>query len=114
MILLSYVILGHPAWKGSKIKIFEICKEENYQETREKLMNLIHTGRLPIAPGNIEIIKVDEKVSHKTLINAKSSEAGLTVIGFREEHLKYYEELFLGYDKLGDIVFVNASKERQI
>lgn len=114
MILLSYVILGHPAWKGGKIKIFDICKEKDYTATKENLMNLILTGRLPIAPGNIEIIKVDEKVSSKSLINAKSSEAGLTVVGFREEQLKFYQELFTGYDQIGDILFVNASKERKI
>ncbi|MBN1338374.1 MAG: amino acid permease, partial [Bacteroidales bacterium] len=114
MILLSYVILGHPAWKGGKIKIFNICKAQDYADTKEKLMNLIQTGRLPIAPGNIEIIRIDESVNPKSLINAKSAEAGLTVLGFREEQLKHYQELFTGYGQIGDILFVNASRERKI
>ena len=114
MILLSYVLLGHPDWRGATIRIFDICKEENLRETRKKLMELIHAGRLPIAPSNIELLTAEENISPRSMINSRSLEAGLTVIGFREEQLKYYNELFTGYDKVGDVLFVNASKTRQI
>ncbi len=115
MILLSYIILGHPDWGKGNIKIFNVCKEEVLEETKHKLLNLIQTGRIPIPSKNIEIIKIDENVSIKTLVNNKSSEAGLTVIGFRAEQLKHYrEELFTGYENVGDILFINASKQKEI
>ena len=41
MILLSYIILGHPEWKRGTIKIFDVCKAEDRLETKEKLLNLI-------------------------------------------------------------------------
>lgn len=114
MILLSYIVLGHPDWQKGKIKIFELCKEKDFENTRTHLIDLIHTGRLPISPKNIEIIREDENVSAKALINSKSSEAGLTFIGFVEEQLKHNHELFTGYDKIGDVLFVNASEHREI
>lgn len=114
MILLSYIILGHPDWRKGKIKIFELCKEEDFEHTRNHLIDMIRTGRLPISTKNIEIIREDENVSAKALINSKSSEAGLTLIGFVEEQLKHNHELFTGYDKIGDVLFVNASEYREI
>lgn len=108
MILLSYIILGHPEWKKGKIKIFNICKEKELGKTRENLLELIKAGRLPISPKNIEIIKSDENINAKKHINERSKDAGLTVIGFREEQLKFSRDVFLGYDDLGDVLFVNA------
>ncbi len=114
MILLSYIILGHPDWRHGKIKILDICKEEDMDKTRNNLIELIHKGHLPISPNNIELIKLEENISYKSQINSKSSEAGLTVIGFREEQLKFFQDLFTGYDKVGDILFVNATVEKKI
>jgi amino acid transporter len=114
MILLSYIILGHPDWRKGKIKIFELCKDDDFENTKNHLIDLIQTGRLQISPKNIEIIREDENVSAKTLINSRSTEAGLTLIGFVEEQIKHNHELFAGYDKIGDIVFVNASALREI
>ena len=114
MILLSYIILGHPDWKKGKIKIFDLCKEKDCDKTRLHLLELIETGRLPISPKNIELIRVDENISPKSLINSRSAEAGLTVLGFLEEQLKHFDELFSGYENIGDILFVNASKHRDI
>lgn len=114
MILLSYIILGHPDWRHGKIKIIDICKAEDMQKTRNNLIELIHKGQLPISPNNIELIKVDENISYKSQINSRSGEAGLTVIGFREEQLKYDNDLFAGYDEVGDILFVNATGEKKI
>ncbi len=82
--------------------------------TRVYLIDLIQTGRLPIAPKNVELIKIEENISHKSIINSKSNEAGLTVIGFMEEQLKYYQELFTGYNQIGDILFINAAGQKQI
>lgn len=115
MIMLSYIILGHPDWKKAKITIFDICKKEELEETHEKLHDLVQTGRLPISPHNIEIISQEANVSPKSLINQKSADAALTLIGFRSEQLKHDGiDMFKGYDKVGDILFVNAHKKREI
>lgn len=115
MILFSYILLGHPDWKKSSIKIFDICKEEDVKITKNKLRKLILAGRLPISLKNIEIIKQDINISRKHLINERSAEADLTIIGFREEQTKHSaEDTFNGYDKVGNILFINAYKDKEI
>jgi amino acid transporter len=114
MILLSYIMLGHPDWKKGKIKIFEIARSDQIEESRAKLTQIIQSGRLPISPKNIEIIASDDNVAFKHVIDRKSADAGLTVIGFREEQAKHDPDIFSGYDELGDILFVNASQLREI
>ncbi len=114
MIFLSYIILGHPDWKRGKIKIFEITRSDQAEEMKEKLTEFLQTGRLPISPKNIEIIKMEENENHKDIISEKSKDAGLTVIGFREETLKHDKNIFSEYNDLGDVLFVNASQLREI
>jgi len=115
MILLSYIISGHPDWQKGEIKIFDICKEEELEQTRENLVELVKTGRIPITKKNIQIIKKDENVSSKVLINEHSADAGLTIIGFRAEHIKHYgADLFMGYEIVGDMLFVNSHRQKEI
>lgn len=115
MILLSYIIIEHPAWRKSEIKIFSIAKEAEKSVVEKNLLMLIDSGRLPISPANVQIIPRTEDESRRKLINHKSKDAGLTIIGFRAEQLNHDgEALFGGYDDLGDILFVNAHDNKTI
>ncbi len=115
MILLSYIILDHPDWEKCHIKIFDICKEDEYQTARENLIKLVQEGRLPIAPKNIEVITQVENKNIRDIINQKSQNAGLTIIGFRGEQLKHdRSNLFMGYQGVGNILFVNARDKKLI
>ncbi len=115
MIMLSFVILGHPDWKKANIKIFETCKAGHEQEAFGKMEELVKTGRLPITSKNIEIITEKENVSIKNIINERSTDAGLTIIGFRAEQIKFEgEELFNGYENLGTILFANSHHQVEI
>jgi len=115
MILMSFIILGHPDWKKSSIKIFNICEQHDIEETKEALHKMVIEGRLPIYAKNINIIPLQEDVSSKTIINDNSEHAALTIIGFRHETLKNKkEELFKGYDKLGTVLFVNSHDQKDI
>ncbi len=114
MILLSFIISGHPDWKKSKTKIFDICKPEQYYEIQENNKKLIKEGRLPITEKNIEIIIEEPEVNPKELIAERSKDAALTLIGFRGESLKHDEEIFSGYEELGTILFVNSHNQKMI
>ena len=115
MILLGYIINGSPHWRKSQIRIFEISIDQDIQVTRNKLISLIHEGRLPISENNIEIIRADDRSSSKTLINERSKDAGLTMIGFHSDQIKHNGiEIFAGYDNIGDVLFVNARELREI
>lgn len=116
MILLAYIISGHPEWKGTQIKIFAVYPYEQMKEQKEKLLRLINTGRLAISPNNVEIIPRKEDRSIRSIINATSADADLIVMGFRQEALKKkdYEDVFRGFDKCGNVLFVCSSREKKI
>ncbi|MDD4776647.1 MAG: amino acid permease [Fermentimonas sp.] len=115
MILLGFIILGHPDWKKANIKLFNICNEEDVENSRKQMLELVETGRLPITSKNVEVIIKDYNRSVKEIICTKSSEAGLTMIGFNENSFKNNNtELFNGYDDLGDILFVHSNGVKEI
>jgi hypothetical protein len=115
MVLLSYIILGHPDWKGAKIKIFNVRRQGVQDEATDHLLELVKTGRLPISLKNVEFIDIDESMNLKALILEKSVKAGLTMIGFRSEQIKHEgQKLFEGYEDMGDVLFVNAFRDKVI
>lgn len=112
MTLLAYILLGHPDWRGAVIKIFSIFAEENLEAEKEALQWLIHTGRLPIAAKNVELIPRPEAKQHREIICERSRDADLVVVGFRSEALKHQKsEMFSGFDSVGNVLFVNTRKE---
>ncbi|MEZ5103873.1 MAG: amino acid permease [Draconibacterium sp.] len=113
MILLGYIILGHPDWKKGKIKIFALYPEELMEEKRKDLMDLIKAGRLPISPSNISMVPFETE-NRKNVITKYSADADLTLIGFTSDMLKNIEELSEGYQDLGNILFVSANRAKTI
>ena len=116
MILLSYIILGHPDWKKGEIKIYAAFPVDKLKEEQDQLIQLASTGRLPISTNNIYVLPLDVTKSRTDLINEYSAEADLTLIGFHESVVKSDNriKLFQGYDKLGNILFVNTLKTKLI
>ncbi|MEM9986427.1 MAG: amino acid permease, partial [Bacteroidota bacterium] len=115
MILLAYIISGHPEWKGSEIKIFAIYPADQLEEQRTKLLKLIDSGRLAISLNNVEVISREEDRSLKSFINEKSSDADLTIMGFRKERLKKdAAETFGGLSHCGNILYVSSNQEKKI
>lgn len=115
MILLGYIILAHPDWKKSYLKIFSICQPGMEQQTKDELQSLIETGRLPITFANIEIITAKEGQTTQNAIMHHSGNAGLTILGFREERVKHSgEEFFSSFADNGDLLFVNSTSIKEI
>ena len=115
MILLSFIIQGHPSWRKSEITIFDVCKKEQEEETRKNLEQLVQTGRLPITSKNIQVLCEMPDRSTRTLINEHSSHAGLTIIGFHTDLLKHEgSKIFEGYDDVGNILYVNSHTQIDI
>lgn len=115
LILLSFIILGHPDWRKSNIRIFDVCKEGMETETRKQLEDLVVSGRLPITSSNIKIIPENQSEGIKKLVNKFSRDAGLTLVGFREDLLKSQgKSIFEGYDDIGHILFLNTNQEKEI
>jgi amino acid transporter len=115
MILLGYIILSHPDWSKSHIKIFNVSPAGKEEETKKILEERIAAGRLPITLANIEIVTFVESQTTGEIITQHSKYAGLIIIGFREEIIKHEPDDFFGdFDETCDVLFVNASTSRNI
>ena len=115
MILLGFIILGHPNWKKANIKLFNICSEQEAESIRNQMNELVETGRLAITPKNIEVIIKDDSKTVKEIINNHSKDAGLTMLGFNISNFKNDNtELFEGYDEMGNILFVYSNDVKVI
>ncbi len=115
MILLSYIILGHTNWKGAQIKIFAVYPEKELKQRKQELVGIIRSGRLPISAKNIEVIAQKAGQDLKSIVNHKSETADLTFIGFKSTDIqKNGADVFLGYDQISNVLFVNTEIKKEI
>lgn len=115
IVLLGYILLGHPDWKRAEIKVFSIYDSRKLKEKQGRILNMIRSGRLPISERNINLIENLENRSYKDIINETSAEADLTVLGFSDDDIESKgPEIFARYEKMGAILFVNAQKSKII
>jgi len=115
MILLSYIILGHPSWKKGQIKIFNLCEVGKLEETNKKVHEFVLLGRLPITGKNITIIEKDPEILFPSYVIKHSNDAALTLIGsnidlIKHEGVKYFEP----FNEIGDVLFVCANGIKEI
>ena len=63
----------------------------------------------------MKMVPHDEDISIKEIINQRSLDSDLTIIGFRGELVKKQKlDIFEGYDSLGNILFVNSINKKDI
>ncbi|MEZ5072083.1 MAG: hypothetical protein R2751_14285 [Bacteroidales bacterium] len=115
MILLGYIILGHPEWKEGLIKIFALYRKEEMRERSEELKTLIREGRLPISLANIINVSLEDDRSSRELIETRSADADLTIMGFNHTQVATQGfRLFTGYEQLGNVLFVSTNSKKEI
>ena len=115
MILLAYIILGHPEWESGVIKLFAVFPEEEVEEQRDQLLDLVRSGRIPISAHNIEFVPQMPGMDRKHLVIERSRDADLTIVGFVGRAVRRQrEDPFLGYDGIGNVLFVNTNKEIEL
>ena len=114
MILLAYIILGHPDWKKGYIKIFVSTSKDKQEEEYQNLVNLIKSGRIPISPKNVEMVISENNNNTNELISQRSMDADLTIVGFQPESMQQGVDAFTGLEDLGNILYVCSNKEKKI
>jgi hypothetical protein len=107
--------LSHPEWKQGVIKVFAMFPESEAEEQQEKLLTLIRTGRVPIAPQNVEFVPHAQDFDRKEIANSRSADADLAIFGFNVPHFKRSgAKILSGLDKLGNVLFVTTSHEIEL
>ncbi len=112
MILLGYIISGHPEWKKSKIVLFAAFNQENMDEEVGRLNELITRGRIPISLKNVTKIPLQKEIQFDEMVNKYSEVSDLVITGFSLNKLQQDGGVFLrGFDNIKDMLFVRASQD---
>lgn len=109
MILLAYIMLGHPDWANGEISVFAAMPETTHESRGQFLRNLLQKGRLPISSQNVQVLPYTDWDSYENVVTKTSNEADLVIIGFtRDQFAEGGTEVFNKFPKLRDTLFVSA------
>jgi hypothetical protein len=113
MILLSYILTGHPEWKGCQITLFAAFEDSEMDVNVKRLNRLIDQGRIPISHKNVRKIPWNkDKTTYEIQVCEHSEEADLVVMGFSLKKLiKEKGAFFTRFESIEDILFVQAGQK---
>jgi amino acid transporter len=112
MILLAYILLGHPAWKHGEITLYAAYPRPEVRERTVELLGMISDGRLLISDKNVRVFGTDDRTDFSRLMEVKSAHADLVIRGFTETKLEQKgAELFQKHRGLRDVLWVSAEEK---
>ena len=112
MILMAYVLQGHPDWRESHIEVFSIYRDGDRAKREQALRDQIQAGRIPVSQQNIEMVEEMPGDVKEELIDGRSKFADLTFIGFNDADIrKEGVKVFEAHHGIGNILFVDAHEE---
>jgi amino acid transporter len=110
MILLAYIILGHPDWDNGEIELFTAFQEKDLTKEANRLNRLIDQGRIPISTKNVRKIPWNKrKKSFENLVCENSEHSDLVIMGFSlDKIIRENGQYFKSFEKIKEILFVKA------
>ncbi|MBN1480052.1 amino acid permease [candidate division KSB1 bacterium] len=116
MILLAYILMGTPDWKGCHISIFAAFNEEDMTKEVNRLNTLIDKGRIPISRKNVQKMPFKKGMkAFEALVNGHSQDADLVITGFSVSKLAQDKGAFFkSFENIPDILFVRAGQRISI
>ncbi len=120
MLLLAYIIIGHPDWKRAEIRLFA-CSESTVAEREagneaDQLSTLMREGRLPISMQNVTSIPYDSIETLEEEVIHRSDQADLVITGLTAEDLGSDElyQILQRYNGVRDLLFVHSIEQIMI
>ncbi|MDH5674869.1 MAG: amino acid permease [Myxococcales bacterium] len=115
MILLAYIILGHPDWTHAELRVFAALPSEQVADEREEFGKRMAEGRIPVASKNIRFLAADDSAAFRASVSERSRDADLVILGFSLSDLaERGAELFSDHPELTDVLFVCAPRRISI
>ena len=112
LILLAYIIMGHPDWKEAELTIFATFPSEELESEVRALHEKITAGRLPISGRSVRPLAADDDGEFNALLAEHSKDADLVMVGYSTGLLERKgQEEFLRHGEVNDVLFVNANQE---
>lgn len=111
MILLAYILIGHPEWKDCQIRVFDVIQEDS-EHAHDSLEVLIESGRLPISASNIQRVPKPADADFAEVVCQGSDDADLIILGLSLKKLRKDNGAFLmRFNCAQDMLFVRAGQQ---
>ena len=111
MVLLSYILLGHRAWRRATVFVFAALPSEEVKSQRKRFLTMIAEGRLPISHKNIQFIPIDSREAFQSAVEERSAQADLVIRGVSDQALRESAtEALLRHQNLSTILLVCAAE----
>ncbi|MDD3097155.1 MAG: amino acid permease [Candidatus Cloacimonetes bacterium] len=111
MILLAYILVGHPEWKGCQIRVFDVVVDGS-AETTDSLEEMIASGRLPISASNIQKVNKPSDREFSEIVSQGSVDADLIILGLSLKKMRKDNGAFLmNFSCAQDMLFVRAGQK---
>ncbi len=107
MLLLAYIIVGHPEWKRAEIRLFACLEGASGEAGGKRLSGLLSEERLPIAPQNVTLLREAGSEALGGLVSAYSARADLLITGLSATGLGE-EDALSRFPGEQDLLFVHA------
>jgi amino acid transporter len=113
MILLAYILLGHPEWQGGEIDLYVAFEKRELNKEILRLNKLIDKGRIPISHKKVKKIPWNKRAkSFEALVSDNSQLADLVMMGFSVSKLQEDKgAYFKRFNTINDILFVKAGQQ---
>ena len=113
MLLLAYIIVGHPDWKRAEIRLFVCSDSTDAEQEANKLSALMQEGRLPISMQNVTSVSYKGKASLENEVSLRSNQADLTIVGLTSENIDAngLEQTLRAYEGANDVLFVHSIEQ---
>ena len=112
-ILFGNIIAENSAWKRAPFEIFVFATRQSDSPAGNKTMTDLF-DILPVSPQKIHYVGGDYGEKNKELIIKQSKAASLTIVSLQDDEILHGGDIFRAFDELGDILFVNATRLREI
>ena len=113
MLLLAYIIVGHPDWKRAEIRLFVCSDSTDAEQEANKLSALTQEGRLPISMQNVTSVSYNGQASLENEVSLRSNQADLTIVGLTSENIDSngLEQNLRAYEGANDVLFVHSVEQ---
>ena len=112
MLLLAYIIVGHPEWRRAQIRFFACLDSEHAERETHNLSNMVTVGRLPISRQNVTSVCCATQEALEQEVSDRSSKADLVIAGLTADALQSEaaEQSLRVFGGANDVLFVHASE----
>ena len=110
MLLLAYIIVGHPDWRRAEIRLFVCSDSRDVEREADRLSTLMQEGRLPISMQNVTSVSYGSKEGLEQEVTLRSNQADLVIVGLTGEDLGSDEltQKLQSYKGANDVLFVHS------